>query len=272
MAARGSSPPLFELLGRRSPEESSAAAEPAVKPRVKVELKPAPAPEPPAGDERVRQFGSASVRGGSVRLPISYLYIATAAVALALILVWAVAFKMGGQATERRLGDEMARALPPTIDPLIEPGPANAAPKITTPKPAPVEARREQRPPPAQAGPSVLTSSGPVPEDPREPGLNYLVLESNMPRDEAERLVAFLSGNGHDAIGVPMLDQEGRPTNNPARYRIVLTRGFPGRGFSASASTRDSILSEVTRLGATWQQDFKGSTRLSSPQWTKYTP
>jgi len=243
-----------------------------VNPEVKID-RPRVRPEPHEPVDRIRQVGEASVVGGTVKLPISYLYIGLAAIALALILVWAVAFKLGGNATERDLVQDRPRPMPTiTTDPLNEPEPRTQA----LPPPDPIrtieQELQDQPAQPVTTGGSILTAAGRVAADPREPGLNFLVIESNMERGEAERIVAFLTSNGQPAIGVPMLDQGGQPTNNPHLYQIVLARGFPGRGFGESKPVRDSIVSEVTRLGTTWQREFKGSTRFASPQWTKYTP
>lgn len=274
MAGRGSSPPLFELLGRSTPHEPTRAADRASVSKPKGTIEPSRArPESHQPVERIRQVGAASIAGGTVRLPVSYLYIALAAISLALILVWAVAFKLGGNATERDLVQGMSRPAPTiTTDPLSDPEPRILAPPESDPvgtiQPAP-----QIRPGTPSARPGgILTATGPVADDPREPGLNFLVVESNMERGEAERLVVFLSNKGQAAIGVQMLDRGGQPTNNPPRYQIVLTRGFPGRGFGDSKPVRDSIVSDVKRLGTTWQREFKGSTRLASPLWTKYSP
>lgn len=93
----------------------------------------------------------------------------------------------------------------------------------------------------------------------RKPGLNYMVL-AQYPRDEAEKLAAFMQRSQVATIIVP--------SNNARLFHVIALRGF----------TRDEITSqakkdferELLRLGRKWQQEEKGAGNLSDMYLDRY--
>lgn len=93
----------------------------------------------------------------------------------------------------------------------------------------------------------------------RKPGLNYMVL-AQYPRDEAEKLAAFMQRSEVATIIVP--------SNNARLFQVVALRGFT-RDELTSQSRRD-FERELLRLGRKWQQEEKGAGNLSDMYMTRY--
>lgn len=124
------------------------------------------------------------------------------------------------------------------------------------------------------AGPAsrvqVLTARGAVDRDPRQEGFNYLEL-ATLNLAQAEDAVAFLAGEGVEAIGVPEVDSRGGGANNPVRYRLVsIEVAIPSEQFRVMRAQRLDHEGLIQRLGRVWQKDHKGASDFGSPLWKRY--
>lgn len=278
------SKPLFELLredvntGRRAP------ARPVPPPAEVKPVRPAPAPEPMSSSGPVESEAEPMVVGGGTLVISSYaVYIAVAVVLAAIFLVWAIAYKTGRdrgqQEISRYVESNPPSAVRPTEPPAsVQPpvskdsGKQAPAPKTNPPptKPAPV---------PAPAAPAddpnkpVITAAGNLDKDPRIPGLNYLVLATRYPRDEARELVLFLSKNGLETVGVPMkLDSGGASANNPGSYKVVVRTGVSREQFATNDPAKTAAKDAAQRIGPLWKASKTGRSDLSSSYWEKLEP
>lgn len=256
MAGRSSSPPLFEVLERQRARSDDRP--------VRVE---APEPRAEGAEPRVRRLGELVVADGRVVLPVSYAYISLASIIVLGLLVWTLAYSAGARAKHEAMLDQWSRGRPGVQDPLV------AEPETQRPPTGASNTPVESRPAatPSSGLPPVLTASGPISEDPRQPGLNYLHLATSLTRGEAEGVVVFLGSNGLEALAIP-LDRTGGGANNPVRFQLVLAEGFEGSQFNATKPRRDDLVRRAQALGQRWQREMKGSTSFPSPQWTKYSP
>lgn len=115
----------------------------------------------------------------------------------------------------------------------------------------------------------VLTSKGAADTDPREPGLNYMVLVGGLPRDDARTLVAYLSANGLETVGVPMhvVDRTGRVVNNEPLFKVVCIGGITGQQFRDKDPKRTTLEQAATRLNEQWMRDTKSRWRFAKTYW-----
>lgn len=200
---------------------------------------PTPPPRPsrreveesrPGLGERMRSFtGSLSTQGLAdwwrrwnrpvvLRLPRAYALLLAAGVLLVVVLAYWVGNVRG---YNRLIAEENANAGPGLINlaGVDQGGLAVAAADAGSPAAA-VPARR----------------------DPREPGLNYLIV-ARYPLEEAQRLIAFLKTQGVEAIGVP--------SQNRVLYHVVALPGFDGSEISEGAGAR--FREEMLRVGQRWK-------------------
>ncbi|TVQ61218.1 MAG: hypothetical protein EA378_09375 [Phycisphaerales bacterium] len=276
---------------------------------IPIRARPLEHETPAGGDEappRLRRFGAAEVYDGRVQAPVAYLYLSLAAVLAVLFLVWTAAYSMGrhdersgyrdrlaadrdegplvsdplNQVADRGSSGRTGSTPPPPVDRPVTGGRSGEARQpTTTPREEPRPPTRTEASPapggspaPATGATAILTPGGGVASDPRESGLNYLVIASNVPQEEASRLPAFLDEFGIPAIAVPNLDRSGRPANNPPRYTVVVLQGVPGNQFSARAEERRRLEQRIAQLGRVWQRERGGSTDFRDPLWSRYNP
>lgn len=298
--------PLFELLrdestGRRTPPiRPSILARPAPEP----ELKPVPArsaldpDQEPAPDSFAEDGVSppepASHRGNFLWFSAENVHISryTALVALTVVLgvvfvVFVVAYKAGQREANKDLGRQVQPESPPISGiPPSGPRPAEAAPArgpfadpslkgaaVPKPKTAP-EASKPARPSQAFDDPTkpVLTATGAYDADPRAPGLNYLVLATRLTREDARKLVAFLTVNGLETVGVPAkVESEGRQANNPGSYKVVTLAGLTRDQYRSDDPMKAKLKSEGTRLGELWK-DQNRTTIIKDTYWEQLIP
>lgn len=254
----------------------------------------APRPEASASPEKdgsgMRQVGAAVFEDGHFSAPVSYLYLGLAVFLLAVVVSWSAAYSIGYSAREREISqafgpDQTQDETPRINEPLTNDDPT-APPRSTgiidrtveEPARQPEQAREEPagatRPATARIGPEdVLTASGPAATDPRQGGLNYLVLVGNsngLEQDEALALVEFMAVGGVNVVAIP-IDGTARGANNPPRYRIVGDLGIPGGAFTARRDERERYQARAQELGGRWLAQG-GSTRFDGPLWMKYSP
>jgi hypothetical protein len=115
---------------------------------------------------------------------------------------------------------------------------------------------------------TIISAVGMLATDPREAGLNYLAL-ATLPRADAEAAIAFLAQNGLQVIGVPV-DRARAATNNPGPARLYALPGLSRDEFRGPA--KEAMERAVTRLGAVWQREHRGSSNFARPGWEKFQP
>lgn len=266
-----SSKPLFELLREQPAGADDAAAPPPVQ----------------------AEAGRPAPRGmRAIRIPLSTAYISVALIAGLMLLAW-----VGGHAVGYSAGqDELARAVTPDMradtradliirDPIVA-GVANeggfdAAPDaIPAIQPGPREpAQAVGGDPSDAAGPvgpleptgtepddgEIITATGMLHEDPREPLVNYLVL-ATLAEGRASEAVQFLATRGVEAIAVPTRPGSGL-------YRVVsLEVAVPSGAYRERAADRHRHEAEVAGLGRVWLRQHGGSSDFSSTMWALYEP
>jgi hypothetical protein len=293
MAGGRRTKPLFDLLpetiGKAAPAppdrppQSATLSE--LKPRVAV--RPVPQPTQPRGDA----WSAAMLSGGVVRIRANMLYLLVAGWLLSLLAVWLVGNWWGASSKARELEPLLQRGPTPT-DPLSTAtsapasnrpvGVATATPTegskpsasrpITPIVPGPVVNQSLAGPTADSAQSPYIVAAGRAAQDPRTPGLNYLVL-ATVPEDEAVRAVRFLADNGLNAVGVPVaeVDRRGTPAKNP-RYRLVVLTGITAAEYREASPVRTRLEADVRRLGQVWQQEHRGSTNFGRPGWEKFQP
>ncbi|MEM1331097.1 MAG: hypothetical protein AAGG07_11095 [Planctomycetota bacterium] len=290
--------PLFELLAEQTdrvpgdaPEEPSSRSAPsqpvarrepdrnAPPPVVTTRPPPVPAQDqtgPSASEHRTETETQAGARS-ELRIPLSWAYIGGAGALLLFLLVWTTGYHLGARDRERELADRFgARTAGGGIVEPLEVEELDRPLAEDTGRSAPA---RTQRPTASQgATPTggrpgdALTPEGAASSDPREAGLNYLVLAQGLSFEEAQDAVRFLSEGGLRAVATP-IDRSRRGSNNPVRYRLLVAQGFEGGGgkFAASKAERDRIRERAMQLGERWQRQG-GSSSFPEPMWMKYQP
>ncbi|MCC6969200.1 MAG: hypothetical protein IT434_03180 [Phycisphaerales bacterium] len=118
-------------------------------------------------------------------------------------------------------------------------------------------------------GKPVLTSKGAVDADPRQPGMNYMVLVGGLPRDEARTMIAYLSANGLEAVGVPMnvVDRAGRVVNNQPLFKVVCVGGISRQQFRDKDSARTNLEQAAAGLNERWLRDTKSRWSFAKTYW-----
>jgi len=119
---------------------------------------------------------------------------------------------------------------------------------------------------------AIMTPTGFRPDDPRTPGMNYLML-ATLPTGHAADAISFMRANGVTIIGVPQLDSGGGSANNPSRYTLYsLGLAIPGNRWSAMSNQRAEHQQMIAELGKRWQREQQGGSDFSQPLWEKYEP
>jgi len=194
-------------------------------------------------------------------------------IALALIVgAWTIGYQRGSIAGKEEMSQHV-------IDqPVVRPAqattrtPVDAVPS-TSPETTPATNPAENTKPvvalkPVGAG--VMSPSGFLETDPREFGLNYLVLATLDTKQTADA-ISFLYSNSVTVIGVPVLDNRSSNANNPSRYTLYsLGVAIPGNQWSAMSSARTQHQRLIANLGARWQRERRGGSDFSQTNWEKY--
>lgn len=115
----------------------------------------------------------------------------------------------------------------------------------------------------------VLTSKGAVDSDPRQPGMNYMVLVGGLPRDEARTMIAYLSANGLEAVGVPMnvVDRTGHVVNNQPLFKVVCVGGISRQQFRDKDPARTNLEQAAAGLNERWLRDTKSRWSFAKTYW-----
>ncbi|QQS10214.1 MAG: hypothetical protein IPK69_06235 [Phycisphaerales bacterium] len=216
-------------------------------------------------------------------LPRNALWIGIAGIAIAIVLVWVIAYSMGRKDTEKEL---IGFTPPPDTNSIKEPGDLDPG---TSPKPIPNQQKPQppiqpqgngetQPKPPQNLPPSaspILTHAGTQLADPREPGSNYLAL-AILTREKAEDAIAFLAQNSVKAFALPLDPASSRSNNaDPSqdRYRLYALPGFPGgKDYSRSQAQRTELVRTLNDLGTRWQRERRGTSNFRSSNWERFDP
>ncbi len=205
-------------------------------------------------------------------LSTSRLYLSIALVAIALVLVWAGAYRAGVEE-----GKGQMEAFIPNNSLILPPNDSQTDlnPQTGNTNNDPVPTDRVSEPPNAPARPAqaVMTAQGYKDQDPRIPGHNYLQL-ATFSAEQAADAILFMNDHDMPIIGVPVVDSRVRAGNNPSRYTLYsVGLAVPGGGqFRAMQSQRNEHVRAIANLGARWQKERQGGSDFaeSKTQWVKY--
>lgn len=274
--------PLYELIGRAPvrPVPGQASPRPGQPtPHAPHATSAAPAadPAPPASDSPADAPAIQADRA-RITFAISTFYTAIAFVMVLMIVAYAVGYQVGSSAstappaqpndlTPLGLADvrppDSSQTQTPTspLDTGISPNPNPTRP--IQPQPT-----RQPLPQPPPANPAFLGPAGPLANDPRENGLNYLVIVL-LDRERAERALAFLAAQGVNAMA-ERVDRGARAENTSALYRLVaLDLAVPGDRFRATSAERQAFEARIREVGRLWTQEG-GASDFSDPVWAKH--
>ena len=252
-------------------------ASPNPTPSKPISPKPAQrAPEPQTDQvDPVEQMDPAeSMSRPVVTIPQSTVYTALAFAGALVLIAWIFGYRIGAANKESEL---IRDNNPPNI--LNEPGQklensaqlADPEPTIITQNPGPIQdpASTVLNSPAgtslnASATGTILSAAGLIEVDPREPGLNYLVL-GTFSREMTQDAIEYLALSNLWTIGVPQPSGE---------YRLIsIGLGVPGGSqFSAMSDQRIAHKRAIEQVGARWMREEQGGSDFSQTQWTKYLP
>lgn len=243
MSQRRKNPALYELLGSRPINKPGGTRAP---------------DEDPIEDEEDSAFGIKP--GRTIRIPVGYLFFAIAGV-IALIFG---GYMLGYAQRDRLAEQEKLRALT-SDDPDGGAGGAIADPlnrgtsEQTTPSrpnaggsTQPVNTNSGATSNPSRTG-SPLENVWFVRDgvrDPRESGLNYFILATNYPWDEAERAALYLGRNGVAAVVYP--------SSRADRWNLSTRRGFEGGTFRDREA--QDLVERIREIGERFQSTERGAT------------
>lgn len=224
--------------------------------------------------------------GGRLRVPKYVVWLGIALLVLAVVAAYIIGARMAGNKAD----NPSSRLTPPVLEPTDTPGTSgseandlskanetkananNTNPtKPDNTKQTPV-AQREAGTVNPPAGAVALTARGWLASDPREDGLNYLLLAS-LNLTESEDAIVFLNENGLETFALYVDPSRVRGNNpDPTRpYRLFVSRGITSDEYSKKLTARTSLEGQVARLGPRWQKERKGSSNFAKPDWQKYS-
>ncbi len=305
MAGGRNSQPLFNFLRSRESVNTSAARRAEMNPGVgwrpdgattpteaelrarasapaRLEVKPMP--QSPAREHLTDATPISEdilLAGGRLRVPKYLVWLAIAIILLAVVIAYIIGARSGSTPIEPRL-------TPPILEPTDQPEDRSSSPAAGTassaaqqPKSGNVKSDNEKLVPREgrdgtvlipPAGAVALTAKGWLPSDPRQDGLNYLLLASfNL--TESEDAVVFLSENGLETFAL-YVDPSRVQGNNPdptRPFRLFVSRGISSDEYSKKMTARTGVEGQVARLGPRWQKERKGSSNFAKPDWQKYS-
>jgi hypothetical protein len=152
---------------------------------------------------------------------------------------------------------------------------AKAPPVTPAPQPTPNQTQTPGRDPLEGSG-RLVTPDGRSNADPREAGLNYLILMGEKPglsEEDAGRAIAFLAREGVQVIGVPVgagVERGAGGANTSTRYSLVALPGFPGRASEAEKSRMSKLQADVARIGQRWRKEERGPADFKDTYWRKH--
>ena len=247
--ARGRGKPLFDLISGSTRDEGSGRRA---------------SPPPLLGLER---------GNGRVALPMTWVYVGVAVIIVLLVVSYGVGYRVGVSAERAEMQQFAARdadrvfADPISGDTGHADGPAGNDPADPTGTVHEQSGRRAGSP--AHSGVDIFGADGPLAEDPRIVGSNYLEL-ATLPKEQALAAVRYLASKDEPAIAVPGVDRGGSGRNTSGRYRVIaLGLAVPGDRFSSTKAQRTRFERRMARLGRSWAE-AGGASDFSDPLWRRY--
>ena len=289
---------MFDLMRERGEDPNAPQSSPKLTPKpTPAPSQPRPVTPPATGDQggpdvptkqtawdssggvsRAERSAAAMLDGEAVddsgiRLssPMFYTLIA---VGFALILAaWTIGYQRGNAAGKKAIEPYVRDQ--PVVRPVETqvPTPAVNQPRAGTDRPSATTTAPTTTPTAAtSSGLAVMSPSGFLDTDPREPGLNYLVL-ATLDTEQAADAISFMYLNSVPVIGVPVVDNRASSANNPSRYTLYsLGVAIPGNQWSAMSVERSQHQRLIADLGARWQRERRGGSDFSRTNWEKYNP
>jgi hypothetical protein len=233
-----------------------------------------------------------SIGGATVRVPVNAVYLVVTGLVVLVVIAFAVGSVLARRDAERKSSSE--RTQPPIVEPADQPAGVEGTRTAdgATPRPNAVDPDRtpigtntkgvsKDVRGPSDAGESAtekagvvaaaaLSSAGWLAADPRESGLNYLVL-AYVNRTEAESAVTFLAQNGLETFALYVDPSQVRANNfDPTRpYKLYVSKGITSDEYSKKMTAKTNVEAAAARLGLRWQKELKGSSNFSRPSWEK---
>jgi hypothetical protein len=267
--------PLFDLLSDR---HNSLRTQPQAtpKPTIRVQLEPAgpevrevalPGAIPPSETLEPQPIPAADwATGPDFRLSRVALGIGIALIGVLVFGAYSLGYSLGRREGDRESA-ELSRRLDAVRDPLNDPAPPQESDQAANPqKPA----EPEQNPAP-KGNAESLTPKGLLSGDPREKGLNYLVL-GTFDREMAQSAVEYLAANSVQAFAVGVESRSGAANNpNPGRvYTVYALPGITSEEYRKGVTKKTNLEAAVARVGAQWQKERRGASNFSKTMWAKY--
>ncbi len=221
-------------------------------------------------------FDEPSTNDSGLRVPMSRVYLIAVVVLALLIGAWVVGYKFGLKDGKSQI-EQYVRDQP-VVPRSTENEPVTSPVEQNNPSTNPItstgseQETRPNTPSPSTSGATLMSSNGFLSTDPRQAGLNYLVL-ATLSTEQAADAIAFMGQHGVDIIGVPVVDSGASRANNPSRYTLYsLGLAIPGNRWSAMSVERNQHQTLIANLGVRWQRERRGGSDFTQTNWEKFEP
>lgn len=290
---------LAEPATTPAPTSGPARPSPAPTPQGLADTIASPSPQGPAPATATPESGAAPRGEGDsfLGIPPRVLIIAVGVALLVALGGYMVGYRRGESALHVPSADPTLVNPPivnnPTPTPTPAPTPGPIGGKVSTkpeviakaPQPAPPQTNESTTKPqtvgkdPLEGSGRLLTPDGRSNADPREAGLNYLILMGDKPglaEEDAGKAIAFLAREGVQVVGVPVgaggggVERGAGGANTSTRYSLVALPGFPGRASEAEKSRMAKLQADVARIGQRWRKEERGPADFKDTYWRKH--
>ena len=201
MAKRRSNPALYELIQARQGSRAAPLT---------------PEPKPTAAATTTGESIGWFSPGRTIRLPVGYLFLASAGLILLAVFAYMFGYQHGERATELQFGDLADRTgATPSAQIAQDPMATDSRAGAGSPRPATYGPAGRR----SSTG-SMVTNGGRwglVPSDPREVGLNYFILIHTQ-RENAIKLANFCRNESLEAYVVK--------AKNMDQYQVIVLPGY----------------------------------------------
>lgn len=238
-----------------------------------------------------RTMGRISVAGGTVRLPVNYVYVGLTIALVLALATWTLGYMFGGRNADEKARREIESATGASDlrDPLDQgasgttrvptggnqpgDGAGGALPRSGSPitsAPGPGGEVVAGLPAIGSGRTAFLGPGGFFEREPRQAGLNYLCLVSRLPEADAVKAIDFLARQGVVAMGL----EHARSAANNRLFDLYTLEGltrteFAREGGSTRRDTHEALLAE---LGRRWRTEERGTSDFGRPQWYRFNP
>ncbi len=247
MSQRRKNPALYELLGSRPINKPGSSHAPVSDPIV---------------DDEDSAFGIKP--GRTIRVPMGYLFFAIAGVIALIFGGYMLGYHQRDRLAEqdrlRMLTNESGSGSENTItDPLANNGsnaPSNSGNASSSGAGGASGSGGSQPQPPRNTGGQTGSPLQNVwfvrdgVRDPRQSGLNYFILATNYPWDEAEKAALYLGQNGVGAVVYP--------SSRSNRWNLSTRQGFEGGTYRDAEA--QALVRQIKDIGRQYQTVERGAT------------